>query len=237
MNCVILQPSYIPWRGFFHQIAKADVFVFCDDVQYDKRGWRNRNRIKTPQGLQWLTVPVLSRGAQTQHIPIHQIPIYWEKQWNYDHWQTLKFAYARAPYFRKYAPLLEEFYQKHYDLLADFTIDLTVALAGELGINRTRFIRSSSLMPTEGKNDRLLDIMTRIGATHYISGPSAQAYLDEKLFLDAGFTVEYMVYDYPEYEQLYPPYEPFVSILDLMFMKGPESIHYFCKEEEIHESS
>ena len=222
MNCVILQPSYIPWRGFFHQIAKADVFVFCDDVQYDKRGWRNRNRIKTPQGLRWLTIPVLSRGAQTQHIPITQIPIYWEKPWNSDHWQTLKFAYARAPYFRKYAPMLEEFYQKHYDWLADFTIDLTIALARELGINRTRFIRSSSLRPSEGKNDRLIDIMNRIGATHYISGPSAQAYLDEKLFLDAGFTVEYMVYDYPEYEQFYPPYEPFVSILDLMFMKGPE---------------
>jgi hypothetical protein len=237
MNCVILQPSYIPWRGFFHLIAKADIFVFLDDVQYDKHGWRNRNRIKTPGGTRWLAIPVLSHGTHTHHIPILQIRICWDKPWNNSHWQKLKSAYSRAPYFQKYAPFLEEFYQRHYDYLADFTIDLTIALTRELGINQTRFIRSSSLNPTEGKNERLIDIMGRVGATHYISGPSAKVYLDEKLLQDAGFDVEYMVYDYPEYEQLYPPYDPYVSILDLMFMKGPQSIRYFYTEEEIRESN
>ncbi len=237
MNCVILQPSYIPWRGFFHQIAKADVFVFLDNVQYDKRGWRNRNQIKTHHGLQWLTIPVLCKGAQTKHIPILQIPICWDRPWNHDHWLTLKSAYSKAPYFQNYAPLLEEFYQRHYELLADFTIDITVALTRELGIDHTRFIRSSSLQTSEGKNERLLNIMRQIGGTHYISGPSAKGYLDEKMFHEAGFEVEYMVYDYPEYEQLYPPYEPYVSILDLFFMKGPASIHYFYTEEKIRESN
>jgi hypothetical protein len=226
MNCVILQPSYIPWRGYFHQIAKADVFVFYDDVQFDKRGWRNRNQIKTPGGLQWLTIPVYSKGAQTEHIPINQIKIVWDSAWNMAHLKAIQMAYSKAPYFGTYAPLLEGFYNQRPEYLADFTIETTIALARALGINQTKFLRSSELNANGQKTDRLIQVLSAVGATHYISGPSAQDYIENDKFKEAGITLEYMVYNYPDYTQLYPPFEPQVSILDLLFMTGPDAKKY-----------
>jgi len=228
MKAVILQPSYIPWRGYFDQIRKADLFIFYDDVQYDKHGWRNRNQIKTSQGKQWLTIPVHSRGAQIEKISINDIHIVYDQPWNLDHLKTLHFAYNKAPYFKKYLPLLEQFYYRNDEFLADFTIELTIALARELGIDHTRFIRSSELEGIDGqKTERLIQILKRVGATHYISGPSARDYIETDKFTAAHITLEYMAYEYPEYPQLYPPYDPMVSILDLMFMVGPDAAQYF----------
>jgi len=229
MKVVILQPSYIPWRGYFHQISKADLFIFYDDVQYDKHGWRNRNQIKTVQGKQWLTIPVHSHGVQTENIPIHQIRIVRENQWNGDHLKSLQHSYGKAPYFEKYLSLLEQFYARHDEFLADFTIEFTIALAREAGIQHTRFERSSALGVQGQKTDRLISVLQKVGATHYISGPSAQDYIEPEKFTAANITLEYMQYDYPEYPQLYPPYDPFVSILDLLFMTGPEAGKYFDK--------
>jgi len=230
MKAVILQPSYIPWRGYFDQVRKADMFIFYDDVQYDKHGWRNRNQIKTSQGKQWLTIPVHSRGAQVEKISINNIRIAQKHSWNVDHFKTLQFAYNKAPYFKKYLPLLEQFYYRQDEFLADFTIDFTIALARELGIMHTRFMRSSELDGIDGqKTDRLVQILKRVGATHYISGPSAQDYIESEKFAAANITLEYMQYDYPEYPQLYPPYDPFVSVLDLLFMLGSDASKYFEK--------
>lgn len=226
MNCVILQPSYIPWRGYFHQIYKADVFVFYDDVQYDKHGWRNRNRIKTPSGSQWLTIPVMTKGVVEKHIPINQVRIDPTQDWAKKHFKSLRQNYRRAPYFDRYAPLVEEFYTHPATWLADFTIDLTVALARQLGITHTTFLRSSSLNISGSKTDRLVEILKVLGATHYISGPSAKDYLEEEKLVAAGISLEYMIYDYPDYDQLYPPFDPHVSILDLLFMTGPDASKY-----------
>ncbi len=231
MKCVILQPSYIPWRGVFDQINRSDIFVFYDDVQYDKRGWRNRNQIKTPRGKQWLTIPVYSRGAQTEHLAIDQIRIVWDNPWNEDHWKSLKHAYGKAPFFKRYASLLEKFYARHDERLADFTIDFTIALAGELGIQHVRFLRSSELAVEGQKTDRLLAVLAKVGADHYLSGPSARDYIEDDKFKAAGIRLEYMVYNYPEYPQLYPPYDAFVSILDLLFMTGPEAPQYIFGKE------
>jgi len=229
MNCVILQPSYIPWRGYFHQIYKADVFVFYDDVQYDKHGWRNRNQIKTPQGKKWLSIPVHSSGVVVKSVPINRVQIDWSKPWNKSHWKALSFAYGRAPFFRVYAPLLESLYQRHDELLSDFTIALTVAIARKMGIAHTHFVRSSKLNANGQKTDRLIQILKQLGATHYISGPSARSYVEEENFQAAGITIEYMVYDYPEYPQLHPPFDPYVSILDLLLMTGNEALRYIVK--------
>lgn len=227
MKVVILQPSYIPWRGYFDQIRRADLFIFYDDVQYDKRGWRNRNQIKTPQGKQWLTIPVFSRGAQSESIPINHIRIVWDKPWNQDHWKALQYSYRKAPYFDHYTPLLAEYYQRRDEYLADFTIEFTVALARELGITHTSFIRSSEITGIDGqKTDRLIQILQSVGATHYISGPAARDYIDDAKFEIAGISLEYMEYDYPEYPQLYPPYDPHVSILDLLLMTGADAMQY-----------
>lgn len=226
MKAVILQPSYIPWRGYFDQIRRADVFVFYDDVQYDKHGWRNRNQIKTAQGKQWLTIPVHSKGV-TEGIPIKDIRIDWSKPWPKHHLKALTFAYNKAPYFREYLPLLESLYARRDECLADFTIEATIVLSRALGITSTQFLRSSSLAGITGvKTDRLIQILKTIGATHYISGPSAQAYIEPQKFDESGISLEYMEYNYPEYPQLYPPFDPYVTVLDLLFMTGKEAIQY-----------
>lgn len=227
MNVVILQPSYIPWRGFFDQIRRADLFVFYDDVQYDKHGWRNRNQIKTNQGKQWLTIPVNSKGV-TSGIPIKDVRIDWSKPWTKSHLKSITISYARSPYFKAYLPLLESLYQRHDEFLADFTIESTIVLTRELGMTSTHFMRSSELSGIEGqKTDRVINVLKQVGATHYLCGPSAGSYMEPEKFNAAGITFEYMEYNYPEYPQLHPPYDPYVTILDLMFMMGKDALQYF----------
>jgi hypothetical protein len=232
MNVVILQPSYIPWRGYFDQIRRADLFIFYDDVQYDKHGWRNRNQIKTTQGKQWVTIPVHSKGV-TEGIPIKDVRIDWSKHWPKKHLNALTFAYAKAPFFVSYQPWLESVYSRRDEFLADFTIDTTVELTRMLGITNTKFLRSSQIPSIDGqKTDRLIQILQHVGAKHYLSGPSARDYIEGKKFDQAGITLEFMEYDYPEYPQLHPPYDPFVTILDLLFMVGEDALSYIVSQEE-----
>jgi hypothetical protein len=226
MNVVILQPSYIPWRGVFDQIQRSDLFIFYDDVQYDKHGWRNRNQIKTAQGKQWMTIPVHSKGV-TEGIPIKDVRIDWSKPWAKNHLKALTFAYAKAPYFASYAPWLDSVFGRRDEFLADFTIWLTIEIARTLGNSHTRFMRSSEIPNVDGqKTDRLIQILNHVGTKHYISGPSARDYIENDKFVDAGISLEYMEYNYPEYPQLYPPFDPYVTILDLMFMMGNDAQNY-----------
>lgn len=227
MNVVILQPSYIPWRGYFDQIRRADLFIFYDDVQYDKHGWRNRNQIKTHQGKQWLTIPVHSKGA-TQGALVKDIRIDWSKPWAKSHLKALTTSYSKAPCFKEYLPLLNDLYQRSDEFLADFTVESSILLARTLGFNSTEFIRSSKLTDIKGrKTDRVINVLKQVGATHYICGPSASSYMEPEKFDAAGITFEYINYNYPEYSQMYPPYDPYVSILDLIFMTGNEASGYF----------
>jgi hypothetical protein len=232
MKVVILQPSYIPWRGVFDQIQRADLFIFYDDVQYDKHGWRNRNQIKTAQGKQWLTIPVHSKGV-TEGIPIKDVRIDWSKPWAKNHLKALTFAYFKAPHFTSYASWLASIYDRRDEFLADFTIWLTIEIAREIGIGRTRFMRSSEIAGIDGqKTDRLIQILEHLGAKHYISGPSARTYIEQDKFDSAGITVEYVEYNYPEYPQLYPPFDPFITIFDLMFMVGHETLDNIIQAKE-----
>lgn len=224
MRCAIVQPSYIPWRGYFDIIRRVDLFVFYDDVQYDRRGWRNRNVVKSPHGPLWLTIPVKARNNQLDRTPINAIEMD-GVAWSARHLATLRHLYARAPHFNEQRSWIEEAYADPPRLLADFTIDLTVKLARRLGIS-TDFQRSSELAVSGTKTERLIDVLRKVNASHYISGPSARAYLDEQLMREEGITVEWMSYDYPEYPQLYPPYDPHVSVLDLLFMTGERASSY-----------
>lgn len=226
MNVAITQPSYIPWRGAFHLIQRSDVFVFFDDVQYTRRSWRNRNRIKGPRDVRWLSVPVHSRGLHREGTPIHRIAIDWEQDWARSHREKIKQCYLEAPCYRSYEALLDRLYAGRPALLADFTIETTVALARELGIRHTRFLRSSELTVSGEKTERVLAILREVGATHFINGPTARAYTDEALLRRAGLSLEYMRYDYPPYPQLHEPFTPEVSILDLLFMVGKAAPRY-----------
>ncbi len=226
MKAVILQPSYIPWRGYFHQVQKADVFVFYDCVQYDADGWRNRNQIKTANGPVWLTIPVHAKGNTSNGTVIKDVSMDSLKPWRTKHWRTLEQSYAKAPHFKRYADLLRGFYERTDVLLADFTCDLTVTIARELGISHTQFVRSSTLPAAGAKTDRLIHLLKHLGATHYISGPSARGYLEEDKLVAAGIALEYMHYDYPNYPQLHGAFLPQVSILDLLFNTGPDAPRY-----------
>lgn len=220
---VILQPSYIPWRGYFDLVHRADVFVFYDDVQYDKHGWRNRNRIKTANGPQWLTIPVNAKGNVTEGLLLSETKIAWNQDWPRKHLASLRQSYARAPHFQEYSKLLDELYAHRPELLVDFTIEATVVLAKALGITHTRFVRSSELGISGARTERLVAILRALDATRYISGPSAKEYIDARMFSDANIALEYIMYDYSPYEQLHPPYDPQVSVLDLLFMTGREA--------------
>jgi len=205
------------------------VFVFYDCVQYDDRGWRNRNKVKTAQGEQWLTVPVNSKGCQTLKTPIVDIPIVWDTAWPEKHLKTLQLNYGKAPFFRENRLFLEEIYGRHDEKLADFTCATTELIARKLGIDHTNFLRSSQL-PAEGsKTDRLLSILVHLGATHYISGPSARDYIERDKFDAAGISLEFMTYDYPEYPQINGAFAPQVSVLDLLFNAGPEARNFIWK--------
>jgi hypothetical protein len=228
---VVTQPSYIPWRGHFDQIRRADLFVFYDDVQYDNRGFRNRNQIKTDQGKRWLTVPVHSRGAHSR-IPIKDVRIDGSRPWARQHRRALAHAYGRAPHYDAYASWLEVVYERRDEYLADFTVWLTIEIARQLGLQHTRFLRSSEIPGIDGRRtERLIQILQRVGGTHYLSGPSARDYIEPERFKEAGITLEYMEYRYAPYPQLHPPYDPQVTILDLLFMTGPDAPRFLQPTE------
>jgi hypothetical protein len=218
-SVAIVQSNYVPWRGYFDLIDSVDEFVLMDDAQYTKRDWRNRNRIKTSQGTRWLTIPVQVSGRYTQAICETHVA---NEQWADAHWHTIKQAYAKAPYFDAEASLLERlFATAPSPLLTDINRHFLVGLCDRLGIT-TSLTPSMGLEPRGTQSERLLDICLKTGATTYVSGPAARAYLNEELFSQCGINVSWFEYGpYPEYEQVHPPYEGLVSVIDLLLCGGP----------------
>jgi len=231
MNCVILQPSYIPWRGYFDQIRCADVFVFYDDVQFDKGGWRHRNKIYTPAGPQWLSIPVKSKGHLLNALQVKDVLIDWSQNWIVKHWRSICQNYARSPFFNEVSSMLQPFYDSHPETLCDLVIPLTIRISEFLGFS-TRFLRSSDISIGGSQTERLVNIVKANSCSHYISGPSARSYLDETQFASSGISLQYVVYDYPEYAQLHKPFEPQVSIIDLLFMVGPNAAKYIGTDKD-----
>ena len=220
----ILQSNYIPWKGYFDIIRAVDEFIIYDDVQYTRQNWRNRNRIKTPQGLLWLTVPVLVRGLYKQTIRETQID---GQAWAESHWRTLAQNYSRASCFKEVAEVVEPVYRKHgFTHLSVLNRELIEAICGYLGI-RTRISNSWDYTLLDGKSERLADLCRQAGAEVYVSGPSARGYLDERVFAEQGIHVEWVDYcGYPEYPQLWGPFVHEVSILDLLFNVGRDAPRY-----------
>ena len=218
----IVQSSYIPWKGYFDLIRAADEFILLDDVQFTKRDWRSRNRIKTKDGLLWLSIPVHTKGRYEQRILDTTIS---DPSWARTHWQTIRSAYGRAPYFDEYAPVFEPLYRTPLsDRLSLVNHSLIVAACSALGIT-TPLSWSEAYHPRDGRNERLIDLCVKSGATEYLSGPAARGYLDERAFNDAGIAVQFADYDgYPEYPQLHGPFEHAVSVLDLLFCTGPHAL-------------
>lgn len=218
---VITQSNYIPWKGYFDSIALADEFILLDEVQYTKRDWRNRNTIKTPQGLLWLSIPVQVKGKFNQSIRETMIA---EPGWRMQHWKSIKMNYSSAPYFKKYAESFEELYLKGDEShLSEINLSFIKKICQILQIQTTiRF--SEEFQATSGKTDRLLDICLKTNATDYYSGPAAKAYIEEDKFKDAGVKLHFLEYEnYPIYPQLHGEFVHTVSVLDLIFNTGPQA--------------
>jgi hypothetical protein len=215
----ILQSNYIPWRGYFDLIAAVDEFIIYDDMQFTKNDWRNRNKLKTPTGSKWLTVPVgqnISRRIRDVEISSHG--------WQDKHWKSLIANYGRAPYFDSVAPWLMPLYlEERHSNLSAMNRQFLEAICKVLQIN-TRISNNWDYQLIEGKTERLVSICQQASATEYISGPAARSYLDHMLFVHNGIKVTWFDYaGYPEYPQLWGPFEHGVSILDLLFNCGPDA--------------
>lgn len=220
----IVQSNYIPWKGYFDLIAAVDEFVLYDDMQYTRRDWRNRNQIKTPQGLQWLTVPVRVKGRYLQTIRETEID---DPQFAPRHWRAIEQNYARAPHFaaqaKQFAPL---FLDGQFPFLSQWNRALIEAVCGQLGI-RTRIRSSSEFALAPGKTERLVDLCEQLGAQEYISGPAARDYIEPDLFERKGVALRWFDYaGYPEYPQLWGAFEHGVTVLDLLFNCGPDAARY-----------
>ena len=220
----IVQSCYIPWKGYFDLIGFADEFILYDDRQYTRRDWRNRNRIKTPQGARWLTIPVQVKGRYHQRIDETLVA---DEDWARTHWRTLELNYATAPYFAEYRGVFEPLYlglrEERLSIVNRIFIE---AICDVLGIG-TKLSWSTDYEAEEGKSERLVSLCRAAGASTYLSGPNAKDYLDEEAFEAAGIAVRYMDYEgYPVYEQRHPPFDHHVTALDLIFNTGAEAPAY-----------
>jgi WbqC-like protein len=217
----ILQSNYIPWKGYFDLIAMVDEFILYDDVQYTRSDWRNRNKIKTANGLSWLTIPV---GKHYDKIKDTKIS---NPEWAKSHWATIKQCYSRAKHYKDFKDIFENYYlNTNEEYLSIVNYELINIINDILNI-KTKISWSTDYKLIEGKTARLVDLVLQAGGSEYMSGPSAKTYLEENLFNEADIKVSWMDYSgYPEYNQLYPPFEHGVTILDLIFNEGPNAINY-----------
>ncbi len=218
---VVLQPGYLPWVGYFDQMMRADIFVHYDDVQFDKHGWRNRNRIKSPSGSPyWLTVPVRHGGLG--RLQILDVEIDNRTAWARKHIGTIRQFYARAPFVSRYLPELEEVLHARWDRLVDLNLAVTDLIRRWLGI-KCETVRSSQLGISGGRTERLVAICRHFGADCYLSGNAAITYLDVGQFAPQGITVEWQDFVHPIYKQQHGEFVPYLSVIDLILNCGEES--------------
>ena len=221
----ILQSNYIPWKGYFDIINSVDEFILYDDMQYTRRDWRNRNKIKTPDGLSWLTIPVETKGRYLQKIRETKIS---SPQWCSKHLRALESNYSHAPCFREVMDFIRPLYMKCENevWLSQVNYCFLTEICRYLGI-QTQITWSSDYTLVEGKTERLVGLVQSAHGDSYLSGPAAKDYIEDRYFDEAGIRLEYMDYSgYPEYDQLYPPFEHGVSILDLLFHTGKDAPRY-----------
>jgi WbqC-like protein len=220
MRLSILQPSYLPWLGFFDQMNRADTFVFLDDVQFTRRDWRNRNKIRTREGWAWLTVPVLQKSQFTQLLKETRIDN--SAPWRRKHKEALRAHYGQAPFFDTYFPAFESVYNKRWDFLLDLCFETLQILQAALNI-KTLTMKASEMKMEAVKGERILAICRRLDATHYLTGDAAMDYLSKEAFRKNGIALEMQNYQHPVYKQRYPGFVPHLSVIDLLFNMGEQS--------------
>jgi len=229
MKVGIIQSNFLPWRGYFDFIREVDLFILHDDLQYTKGDWRNRNRIKTARGLEWITVPV---NYKTTSQLIEETTIDNSTRWAQKLLNRIREAYSQAPYFGTYFEQLNGLLLEPAATISDLNLRLIHWACGHLQID-TPIEYSREFHPQGTKTERLLGILKQVDATVYLSGPAAQSYLVPELLENEGIRLEYKKYNYPEYLQFPPPFEPYVSIIDLFFMTGENARTYLESPKEL----
>lgn len=226
----ILQPGYLPWLGFFEQLHRCDVFVIYDDVQYDKDGWRNRNRIKTANGVQWLTVPV--------HVNFNERPLINEVRidnkvnWRKKNLASIRHNYSRAPFFRDYIHIFEDAYSRDWEYLVDIDVHFILKLSESLGLGGRKIVRSSGLDITGDRIQRLINICRLFEGDTFYEGAAGMNYIDQASWTEHGIRVEFQDYAHPVYRQLYGEFVPHLSVIDLIFNHGEESLSILANKRQ-----
>jgi hypothetical protein len=229
MKVGIIQSNFLPWRGYFDFIREVDLFIIHDDLQYTKGDWRNRNKIKTPRGLEWISVPVNYRNTSQA---IEETTIDYSSPWAKKMLNRIAESYRHAPHFELYFLQLSDLLLEPAASISDLNLRLIHWACSHLKI-QTPIRYSREFNPQGAKTERLVGILKQVNAKVYISGPAAQAYLIPELLEGEGIKLEYKKYSYPEYPQLYPPFEPYVSIIDLFFMTGDSAWTYLELSKEL----
>ncbi len=219
MRVTIHQPQFLPWLGYLDKIDQADIFIVLDTVQFKKNEWQNRNRIRTAKGWQWLTVPVLQHFGQR----IDEVLINPTAAWKAQHLRALDMHYARAPYRNRYLAQLRELYAAPWNKLSDLNMATVQWLLEAYGII-TPVHRAADYPARDEPTDRLIDLCRAVGATQYLAGPGAEHYMDKPRFESSGVRLNLQVFQHPIYRQVYEPFEPNLSALDLLLMQGPEAL-------------
>ena len=216
----IHQPQYLPWLGYFDKLERCEVFCLLDSVQYKKNEFQNRNRIKTVDGWQWLTVPVTYRFPQRiREVEVNQI-VNWQRK----HLQALKSNYSKAPFFQSYYPSFEEFCQQSYEMIVDVNVASIELLMELLGLERKLVLASSLQVDTEDPTLRLVQICQALGGAAYLSGKDGAKYMDVDMFSSHEIDVLFQNFKHPQYPQCYGSFEPNMSVVDLLFNCGPDSL-------------
>jgi hypothetical protein len=220
MKLAVHQPQYIPWLGYFHKIANCDLFIFLDDVQYKKREFQNRNKIKAANGPQWLTVPVLTKGAFDQTIMETQTDP--TENWTQTHWKAIEHNYHKAPFFNEHAAFFSALYKEKWGRLMDVSMEIIKYALKYLQIE-TPWKMASPYSLSSTSTQRIIDLCKAESCDTYLSGSGGKSYMDEGLFEKNGIALLYQHYDHPTYQQLYGNFMPYLSIVDLFFNCGPRS--------------
>jgi hypothetical protein len=229
MIVTIIQPLFIPWMGYFGLMDMVDKFVIYDDVQFTHRSWQHRNRIKTPDGVKWLTIPI----QHTTRKHINNVLIDNSKKWQDNLVKTIYHMYHKAPYYKDYEYLISWLKMYHTKLFS-YTSSLLYCLCGALNI-RPVIVHSSNIAAEGKKTERLINILKKINADEYIACPAAKDYLKKFMFRKAGIKLKWLDYQHPKYPQLYDGFQSHMSVLDLIFNVGPDALDYIKKGEKFEE--
>ena len=216
----ISQPAYLPWLGYFHRIAVSDLHISLNDVDIGHRSFANRNKVLTPQGPSWLTVPVLTKGGRSTLIS--EIAIATDSKWRRKHWRTIEQSYAGAQHFDQYSDFWEEIFTREWELLEDLTRETTAHQLEALGID-TPLRRSSEMGVGGAKSDLILNLCSAVDADVYLSGPLGRDYLDDGKFEERGIRVEYHDYTHPTYPQAADEFVSHLAAIDALFSCGPRT--------------